>query len=110
MRIPAADEPERVWQDFDAAIEELLREGWQITEGPGPIRPSIAGLGRFDLWGCMLRRSVPIRFPVAQSPLLVTWTVRENVAARSRRRGRGRHSLVAPIMQLRKMRTSKYST
>jgi len=38
---------------------------------------------------------VPIRFPVAQSPVLLTWRVRENVAARSRRRGCGRLSLLA---------------
>ncbi len=52
------DEPERAWKDSDAAMEELRLEGWQVAEGPAPIRPSIDGLDRFDLWGYSLRRSV----------------------------------------------------
>ena len=52
------DEPERVWPDFVAAMKELVLDGWQVDAGPAPIRPSIAGLDRFDLWGYSLRRSV----------------------------------------------------
>ena len=29
------DEPERAWQSYDAAIEEVRREGWHAIEGPG---------------------------------------------------------------------------
>jgi len=52
------DDPDRVWQDFDAAMEELRQEGWQIAEGPGPIRTDIEGFERFDPWGYRLRRGV----------------------------------------------------
>ncbi len=52
------DEHERVWKDLHTAMEELLAEGWQIAQGPGPVRPTIPGLERFDLWGYGLRRGV----------------------------------------------------
>lgn len=50
--------PERVSQDPNAAIEEVRLDGWTVAEGPAPIRPSIAGLERFDLLGYSLRRCV----------------------------------------------------
>ncbi len=52
------DEPERAWKDLDAAIRELGLDGWQVVQGPAPIRTEMAGLDRFDLWGYRLRRSV----------------------------------------------------
>jgi hypothetical protein len=52
------DEAEQVWQSVEAAMEELRIDGWEVAEGLAPIRPSIAGFDRFDLWGYRLRRSV----------------------------------------------------
>jgi hypothetical protein len=52
------DAPERIWKESDTAMQELRLDGWQIAEGPAPIRPSIAGLDRFELWGYRLRRGI----------------------------------------------------
>jgi hypothetical protein len=43
------DEPEKTWKDFDSAIAAVQREGWEIVQGPAPIRSSFAelqGVGR----------------------------------------------------------------
>ncbi len=50
------DELERT--DFDVAMRSLRLDGWQVAEGPAPIRPSIADLDRFDLLGYKLWRSI----------------------------------------------------
>ena len=52
------DEPERVWKNLDTAMSQLPSDGLQIVQGPAPIRPSMAGLARFNLWGYRLKRSV----------------------------------------------------
>ena len=55
------DEPERAWKDPDDAIRELRQEGWEVAEGPGPIRPSfeeLSELDRFEPWGYRLRRVI----------------------------------------------------
>jgi len=55
------DEPERAWKDIDEAFEELRREGWEVVQGPAPIRSSFAELeelDRFAPWGYRLRRLV----------------------------------------------------
>ena len=52
------DEPERAWQDFDAAMKELQLDGWLVAQSPAAIQASMAGLGRYELWGHRLRRSV----------------------------------------------------
>ncbi len=52
------NEAERSWQDIDAAMAELAAEGWQVAQGPARIRPSMAALERFELWGYRLRRGV----------------------------------------------------
>jgi hypothetical protein len=52
------DEPERVWQDFDAAIKELHLDGWQVVQGPAAIGPSVAEIDRFHTWGYRLKRSI----------------------------------------------------
>ncbi len=51
------NEPERVWQDLETAVEELELEGGHVVEGPGSIKPDVAGLDRFDVWGYRLRHS-----------------------------------------------------
>lgn len=50
------EEPERVWQDLDAAMRELRSDGWQVAEGPASIR--LDASERSGLWGYRLRRSV----------------------------------------------------
>ncbi len=52
------DAPGRVWPDLSTAMNKLLQDGWQVAEGPGPVRPTLAGLERFDLWGYGLKRGV----------------------------------------------------
>jgi len=55
------DEPERIWKDLDAAIEELRRDGWEVAEGPGAIRSSfeeLSELDRFAPWGYRLRWAI----------------------------------------------------
>ena len=56
-----SDEPERTWKNADEALEELRREGWEVVQGPAPIRSSFSeleGLNRFQSWGYRLRRMV----------------------------------------------------
>jgi hypothetical protein len=49
---------ERAWQDLQEATKKLHKDGWEIVEGPGIIRPSLAALERFDLWGYRLKRRI----------------------------------------------------
>jgi hypothetical protein len=56
-----SDEPERTWKNVDEALEELRREGWEVVQGPAPIRSSFAELeelDRFAPWGYRLRRVI----------------------------------------------------
>ena len=54
------DAPERMWKDFNAAMKTLGQEGWQIVQGPAPIRPCYESdaLDRFRPWGYRLRRGI----------------------------------------------------
>lgn len=52
------DEPERAWKDVDAALEELRLKGWEVVQGPAPIRTEMEGLERFNLEGYRLRRRI----------------------------------------------------
>jgi hypothetical protein len=55
------DEPERAWKSCDTAIKELGRDGWEVIEGPGPIRatfPELEDLNRFASWGYKLRWAI----------------------------------------------------
>ena len=55
------DEPERTWKNVDEALEELRREGWEVVQGPAPIRSSFAELEELDRlapWGYRLKRAI----------------------------------------------------
>ena len=55
------DEPERTWKDAEDALRELRRDGWEVAQGPAPIRSSFAELSeldRFAPWGYQLRRVI----------------------------------------------------
>ena len=52
------EEPERLWKTDKAALVELQQEGWEVVQGPAPVRFEMEGLERFDLKGYRLRRRV----------------------------------------------------
>jgi hypothetical protein len=52
------DGPERVWRGVEAAIKELRLDGWEVAQGPAPIRSSFAELDEHSEWSYRLRRSI----------------------------------------------------
>lgn len=54
--IAAAEEPERVFKSLKDAMAELVKDGWEIVEGPGVVGWILDALNRNDSYGFKLRR------------------------------------------------------
>ncbi len=52
------EEPERVFKSVKEAMLELVKDGWEIVEGPGVVIPVLDALKRNDSWGFRLRRRI----------------------------------------------------
>jgi hypothetical protein len=52
------EEPERVFKSVKDAIQELVKDGWEICEGPGVVGSVLDALNRNDSYGFKLRRSI----------------------------------------------------
>jgi hypothetical protein len=52
------DTPERCWPTEEAALAELLAEGWRIAEGPGRVEPDVPAFAERNIVGYKLVRSI----------------------------------------------------
>jgi hypothetical protein len=52
------DEPEQVWEDLDAVMEELQLGGWEVVQGLAPIRFDIEKLQQYKGLGYRLGRRI----------------------------------------------------
>ena len=52
------EESERVFKSVKEAMLELVKDGWEIVEGPGVVSSVLNALERNDSWGFKLRRGI----------------------------------------------------